>query len=83
MKMAIVHDLAECIVGDITPFCGVSKEEKYRREEVRFPLLFIEQLLTWFVIYPNGHNFIQQLWLTRFKTNLIPCFSDLACAVIF
>ncbi|KAM7542244.1 hypothetical protein Aperf_G00000002251 [Anoplocephala perfoliata] len=33
MKMAIVHDLAECVVGDITPFCGVSKEEKYRREK--------------------------------------------------
>ncbi len=33
MKMAIVHDLAECIVGDITPFCGVSVEEKHAREE--------------------------------------------------
>ncbi|KAM3172256.1 hypothetical protein ACTXT7_014933, partial [Hymenolepis weldensis] len=33
MKMAIVHDLAECIVGDITPFCGISKQEKHRREE--------------------------------------------------
>ncbi|VDN96917.1 unnamed protein product [Rodentolepis nana] len=33
MKMAIIHDLAECIVGDITPFCGVSKQEKHRREE--------------------------------------------------
>ncbi|CAH8660940.1 unnamed protein product [Schistosoma rodhaini] len=33
IKMAIVHDLAECIVGDITPHCGVSKEEKLSREE--------------------------------------------------
>ncbi|CAH8615807.1 unnamed protein product [Heterobilharzia americana] len=32
IKMAIVHDLAECIVGDITPYCGVSKEEKLSRE---------------------------------------------------
>lgn len=32
VKMAIVHDLAEAIVGDITPFDGVSKEEKYKRE---------------------------------------------------
>ncbi|VDP65778.1 unnamed protein product [Schistosoma mattheei] len=31
--MAIVHDLAECIVGDITPHCGVSKEEKLSREK--------------------------------------------------
>ncbi|KAL5107508.1 5'-deoxynucleotidase HDDC2 [Taenia crassiceps] len=33
MKMAIVHDLAECVVGDITPFCGISTEEKHAREE--------------------------------------------------
>ena len=30
--LALVHDLAESIVGDITPYCGVSKEEKQRRE---------------------------------------------------
>lgn len=29
---ALVHDLAESIVGDITPYCGVSKEEKKMRE---------------------------------------------------
>ena len=33
--MALVHDLAESIVGDITPSCGVSKEEKIQRELVR------------------------------------------------
>ncbi|KAG2322771.1 hypothetical protein Bca52824_015984 [Brassica carinata] len=32
MKMAIVHDIAEAIVGDIASSCGVSKEEKNRRE---------------------------------------------------
>ncbi|XP_049528592.1 5'-deoxynucleotidase HDDC2 isoform X2 [Dermacentor silvarum] len=32
IRMALVHDMGECIVGDITPTCGVSKEEKYRRE---------------------------------------------------
>ncbi len=32
--MALVHDLAECLVGDITPFCGVSREEKHKREMV-------------------------------------------------
>ncbi|KAL2063203.1 hypothetical protein VTL71DRAFT_5007 [Oculimacula yallundae] len=30
--MALVHDMAESLVGDITPFQGVSKEEKYQRE---------------------------------------------------
>lgn len=29
----MVHDLAECIVGDLTPHCGVSPEEKHRRED--------------------------------------------------
>ena len=34
MKLALVHDMAECIVGDITPYCGVSKEEKHAKERV-------------------------------------------------
>nr|KAG5694408.1 hypothetical protein BaRGS_017441 [Batillaria attramentaria] len=33
VKMALVHDMAECIVGDLTPTDGVSKEEKHRQEE--------------------------------------------------
>lgn len=33
VKMALVHDLAEAIVGDIAPGDGVSKEEKHRREK--------------------------------------------------
>ncbi|XP_022244909.1 HD domain-containing protein 2-like isoform X2 [Limulus polyphemus] len=32
IKMALVHDMAECIVGDITPWCGISKEEKHQQE---------------------------------------------------
>ncbi|KAI9888141.1 MAG: hypothetical protein M1823_000076 [Watsoniomyces obsoletus] len=31
-KMALVHDMAESLVGDITPVDGVSKTEKSRRE---------------------------------------------------
>lgn len=33
VKMAIVHDIAEAIVGDITPSDGISKMEKSRREK--------------------------------------------------
>ncbi|XP_074656103.1 5'-deoxynucleotidase HDDC2-like [Tubulanus polymorphus] len=33
MKLALVHDMAESIVGDITPHDGVSKQEKHRREK--------------------------------------------------
>ncbi|GFH13480.1 HD domain-containing protein [Haematococcus lacustris] len=32
VKMSIVHDVAEAIVGDITPHCKVSPEEKKRLE---------------------------------------------------
>ncbi len=34
MKICLVHDLAEAVIGDITPYDGVSKEEKRRMEEV-------------------------------------------------
>ncbi len=28
IKMALVHDMGESIVGDITPHCGVSEQDK-------------------------------------------------------
>ncbi len=31
--MCLVHDMAESIVGDLTPHCGVSVEDKHRQEE--------------------------------------------------
>jgi putative hydrolase of HD superfamily len=31
-KMALIHDMAESLVGDITPVDGISKPEKSRRE---------------------------------------------------
>ncbi|KAG8372503.1 hypothetical protein BUALT_Bualt12G0072800 [Buddleja alternifolia] len=33
IKMAIVHDIAEAIVGDITPSDGIPKQEKSRMEQ--------------------------------------------------
>ena len=35
MKMGLVHDLAESIVGDITPQDNVSVEDKHMMEKVR------------------------------------------------
>lgn len=32
--MCLAHDLAESIVGDITPSDGISKEEKFAKEKV-------------------------------------------------
>ena len=34
MQMALVHDIAECIVGDITPDQQLGKKEKYHMERV-------------------------------------------------
>ena len=34
LKLALVHDLQEAVVGDITPFDGVSKEEKAKKEQI-------------------------------------------------
>jgi putative hydrolase of HD superfamily len=39
VKLALVHDMAELIVGDITPVDGVSKPEKSRREAVTMDYL--------------------------------------------
>ncbi|XP_058422339.1 5'-deoxynucleotidase HDDC2 isoform X1 [Diceros bicornis minor] len=33
VRLTLVHDMAECIVGDIAPADNVPKEEKHRREE--------------------------------------------------
>ena len=46
--MALLHDMAECIVGDITPHDNVSRADKHRMEKVvesYFVLTFIGQLL--------------------------------------
>lgn len=39
LQLAIVHDLQESIVGDITPTDGISREEKSRRECAAVALL--------------------------------------------
>lgn len=36
IKMALVHDMAEAITGDITPDDGISAEEKNRLETVKY-----------------------------------------------
>ncbi|CAB3359494.1 Hypothetical predicted protein [Cloeon dipterum] len=32
MELSLVHDMGESIIGDITPYCGVPREEKLKRE---------------------------------------------------
>lgn len=38
IKMTLVHDLAESIVGDLTPADGVDKEKKHQMELVSHPV---------------------------------------------
>lgn len=60
MKLALIHDLAEAIVGDITPYCGIDKEEKRRREHKAIieisslvPKLSGDEILTLFEEYES------------------------------
>lgn len=59
VKIALVHDIAEALVGDITPFGGVTKEEKHRRE-----LETIDYLVE--LVKPYNSEFareMKELWL--------------------
>jgi putative hydrolase of HD superfamily len=61
IKMSLVHDLAESIVGDLTPSCGVSREEKHKQEKEAMetirglvPDQIGEELMTLWMEYENG-----------------------------
>lgn len=43
LRMAVIHDLAEVEVGDITPYDGVSAEEKSKREAKAINTLLAER----------------------------------------
>lgn len=59
VKIAVIHDIAEALVGDITPFDGVAKEEKHRRE-----FLTIEYLASLIKHYnPYFAHEMVDLWL--------------------
>lgn len=75
MKLALVHDLAEALVGDITPHDGVSKQDKYDLEsramhkikEEHFPgdNNVGDELIQLWTEYENGESkeakFVKQL----------------------
>jgi len=54
IQMSLVHDLAESIVGDITPHCGISVGKKRRMEEKAFRSLIDN--------FPNGRSLLD-LWI--------------------
>lgn len=61
IKMALIHDLAESVVGDITPTDGVSLKEKFRLEvdaleSLLKPLPMAEELLALWHEFENGDS---------------------------
>ncbi|VDO64731.1 unnamed protein product [Haemonchus placei] len=56
VMMSLVHDLAEAIVGDITPHCGVSDEEKYDKENKA-----IQQIASFLPVSSVGDEWVE-LW---------------------
>lgn len=54
LRMAVIHDLAEVMAGDITPHDGISKEEKRKMEEEGLKKLLGD--------IPNANSYLE-LWL--------------------
>lgn len=59
VQIALVHDMAESIVGDITPYADVTKEEKHRRELAAIE--YIRDLVSKF--NKEAAELIYDLWL--------------------
>ena len=61
IKVALVHDMCEAVVGDITPYCGVSVEDKHRREKVYPQKLFV---WSWCLVMHDPQSILcRLLWL--------------------
>lgn len=74
MKMCLVHDLAESVVGDITPHDGVSKEEKRQLEEVSLTFTALNCFLTASHIPSELSVVLLATWLTlRSATRSCSC----------
>lgn len=56
VAMCLLHDLSEAIVGDITPHCGISDEEKYDLENQA-----IQKIASFVPVSAVGENWVL-LW---------------------
>ncbi|KAL8950535.1 MAG: hypothetical protein Q9183_007518 [Haloplaca sp. 2 TL-2023] len=59
--LALVHDIAESLVGDLTPLDNVPKAEKHRREELTIEYLTSSKLLPPFLASTAGTT-IREAW---------------------
>ncbi|KAF9728651.1 cytidylate kinase [Paraphaeosphaeria minitans] len=58
VQMALVHDMGEALIGDITPSDGISTEQKFKREEMALEFL----ACTLRTSNPDLANSILDLW---------------------
>jgi putative hydrolase of HD superfamily len=79
IQLALVHDLAEASVGDITPYCGVSDVDKYTLElntmerirDMLGPILGGETFLSLWQEYEAGLSYESQLLKDLDKIEMI------------
>lgn len=79
IQLALVHDLAEATVGDITPFCGVSDADKYtlelstmeRIKDMLGPILGGETVLSLWQEYEAGQSYESKLLKDLDKIEMI------------
>lgn len=57
-----MHDLAESLVGDITPYCGISKEEKKKKE-----MDAMQEIAN--LIEPRGKHLMELFLVSKFLYN--------------
>ena len=50
VRLALIHDMAECIVGDITPFDGIPPKEKHEMEVNAMTYLGTRQLSSYYAL---------------------------------
>ena len=62
MKMCLIHDMAESLVGDLTPADGVPKMEKNRREAITMDYITERLLGSVHGSFPNVGEEIRAIW---------------------
>ncbi|XP_026518104.1 HD domain-containing protein 2-like isoform X1 [Terrapene carolina triunguis] len=89
VRLALVHDMAECIVGDIAPADNISKEEKHQREEAA--MKHLTQLLSEglrkeiYELWEVSINHLMHLFhiIADNRTNQLSYFHGVWCLVKF
>ncbi len=56
LELALIHDLPEVIVGDITPHDNISKEEKKKMEHIAASQILPSQLLAIWIEYEENQT---------------------------